>query len=96
MTIADQLCDRIALLVDGEIICIDQPTDLKKAHGKNAVRVETLNGQTMDFDLTGIGNNEEFLLFIKNNPVRTIITLEATLEEVFIKLTGKELKNEGA
>jgi fluoroquinolone transport system ATP-binding protein len=94
MIIADQLCDRIALLVDGEIICIDQPCDLKKAHGKNSVGVETLNGQRMEFDLTDIGTNKEFLLFIKQNPIKRIKTLEASLEEVFIKLTGKELKND--
>jgi len=94
MIIADQLCDRIALLVDGEITCIDQPSDLKKAHGKNSVRVETLNGQKMEFYLTDIGSNEGFLLFIKQNPIKRIKTLEASLEEVFIKLTGMELKND--
>ena len=94
MTIADQLCDRIALLVDGKIICIDQPCNLKNAHGKNSVRVETLNGQVMEFNLTDIGTNNEFLSFIKRNPIKLIKTLEASLEEVFIKLTGKELKND--
>lgn len=94
MTIADQLCDRIALLVDGKIICIDQPCNLKNAHGKNSVRVETLNGQLMEFNLTDIGTNKEFLSFIKQNPIKQIKTLEASLEEVFIKLTGKELKND--
>lgn len=94
MNIADQLCDRIALLVDGEITCIDQPSVLKKAHGNNSLRVETLNEQMMEFDLTDLGNNQEFLLFIKNNPIKRIKTLEASLEEVFIKLTGKELKND--
>lgn len=93
MIIADQLCDRIALLVDGEITCIDQPSDLKKAHGKNAVSVETLKGIKREFDLTDIGTNKDFLLFIKQNQIKRIKTLEASLEEVFIKLTGKELKN---
>lgn len=94
MMIADQLCDRIALLVDGEITCIDQPSDLKKAHGKNAVCVETLNDLRIEFDLTDIGTNKDFLLFIKQNPIKRIKTLEASLEEVFINLTGKELKND--
>jgi len=94
MTIADQLCDRIALLVDGKIICIDQPSHLKKIHGKNSVRVETIDGQNKEFQLDDIGNNFDFLLFIKQNPIKSIKTLEASLEEVFIKLTGKELKND--
>ena len=92
MTIADQLCDRIAFLVDGEIICIDQPKNLKKAHGKNAVRVDAINGQTKEFNIDGLGVNSEFLLFIKDNHLKSIKTLEASLEDVFIKLTGKELK----
>jgi fluoroquinolone transport system ATP-binding protein len=94
MTIADQLCDRIALLVEGEITCIDQPSDLKKAHGKNSVRVETIDGQTKEFELTDLGINNDFLIFIKQNSIKRIKTLEASLEEVFIKLTGKELKND--
>jgi len=94
MTIADQLCDRIALLVDGEIICIDQPDKLKKAHGKNAVKVESVNDQIKEFNLDGLGDNYDFLKFIKDNPIKNIKTLEASLEEVFIKMTGKELKND--
>jgi len=94
MTIADQLCDRIALLVDGEIICIDQPDKLKKSHGKNAVKVDSVNGQIKEFNLDGLGDNYDFLKFIKDNPIKNIKTLEASLEEVFIKMTGKELKND--
>jgi len=82
------------LLVDGEIICIDQPDKLKKAHGKNAVKVESVNDQIKEFNLDGLGDNYDFLKFIKDNPIKNIKTLEASLEEVFIKMTGKELKND--
>jgi fluoroquinolone transport system ATP-binding protein len=40
MYIADELCDRVAFINDGEIILIDSPRNLKLKYGKNMVQVE--------------------------------------------------------
>ena len=40
MTVADELCDRVAFIVDGEIRLVDSPRDLKLAHGARTVAVE--------------------------------------------------------
>lgn len=40
MTFADQLCDRVAFLVDGKIAAIDSPRELKVRQGQRKVRVE--------------------------------------------------------
>ncbi|WP_373524534.1 ABC transporter ATP-binding protein [Aquiflexum sp.] len=91
MDTADQLCDRVAFIVDGNLLATDTPQNLKNKYGKEAVKVELKNGNTEEFSLHELGQNFAFLNFIKQGEVKKIYTLEATLEEVFIKITGKML-----
>ena len=39
MAVADELCDRVALIVDGEIKVIGSPRQLKLEHGERRLRV---------------------------------------------------------
>ncbi|HLM00519.1 MAG TPA: ABC transporter ATP-binding protein [Pyrinomonadaceae bacterium] len=92
MTTADELCDRVAFLVDGEIRLTEKPSVLKNEHGKHTVKVELRGGQTAEFPVRGLGNNAGFLEFIaRGDEILRINTQEATLEEVFIKITGAKL-----
>ena len=95
MTVADALCDRVAFIVDGEIKLIDAPKRLKLLHGTPTVRVEYLhNGDSrpvkQEFALADLGQNG-FVNLIGQHPVQTIHTQEATLEDVFIQITGRSL-----
>ncbi len=94
MAVADQLCDQIAFIVDGKIGHIESPRELKLQHGQQAVRVEYgKNGSSAykTFPLPNLGHNPDFLTLLKNGDVQTIHTQEATLEDVFIKVTGRSL-----
>jgi fluoroquinolone transport system ATP-binding protein len=91
MTTADELCDRVAFIADGEIRVTARPSDLKNQYGKHAVRVEMENGDAAEFPIKNIGHDGKFLEFISRGDVRRIDTQEATLEEVFIKVTGTTL-----
>lgn len=94
MTVAEQLCDRVAFIVDGTIPVMDSPGELKVKHGRKRVRVEYLAGgecRSEEFPLDAIGTNQRFLELLKDYPVKTLHSQEASLEEIFIKLTGKEL-----
>ncbi len=92
MTSADELCDRVAFIADGEILVTDSPATLKHQHGREAVKVELKSGQTEEFPLKELGQNVSFADFLRQGELLRINTLEATLEEVFIQLTGKSLK----
>lgn len=95
MATADELCDRVAFIIDGEIKLIDSPRTLKLAHGERKVRVEYhVNGHTegRDFGLDGLGNNEEFIDLLRSYEVQTIHTQETTLENIFIQETGRSLQ----
>ncbi|MDO1447735.1 ABC transporter ATP-binding protein [Rhodocytophaga aerolata] len=90
---ADQLCDRVALLYQGEIKALDTPAHLKKKFGRQTVKVEVTNTEVapLVFPLENIGHNPDFIELIRKHEVATIHSQEATLEEVFIKLTGATL-----
>lgn len=91
MTTADELCDRVSFIADGEIRVTEKPSVLKNLHGKHAVKVELQNGSSAEFPVEALGNNPNFLEFIAKGEILRINTQEATLEEVFIKLTGTKL-----
>ncbi len=112
MFTADELCDRVAFLAEGEIVATDSPAQFKLDHGSDWVKLELEvegNGRedapgekvvsgsegreagVYRFPLTGIGENPDFLTALRSAPVKTIHTQEASLEEVFLKLTGKVL-----
>ncbi len=91
MTTADELCDRVSFIAGGEIRLTEKPSVLKNTHGKHTVKVELQNGQTAEFPVKDLGNNPKFLELIKQAEVLRINTQEATLEEVFIKITGAKL-----
>ncbi|RJP47273.1 MAG: ABC transporter ATP-binding protein [Anaerolineaceae bacterium] len=95
MTIADELCDRVGFIVDGQLNLIDSPRELKLRYGKADVRVEFgLNGRNeqRDFALAGLAENAEFLNLLRGGSVRTLHTQEATLENIFIQVTGRRLE----
>ena len=91
MQTADELCDRVAFIVDGELRITDTPESLKSQYGKEAVHVELKDGQSQEFPISHLGNNSNFIGFLKSGEVSRIHTLEASLDEVFINVTGKTL-----
>lgn len=95
MFIADELCDRVAFIVDGEIKLIDSPKNLKLQYGKKLVEVEYIKEEEIIKETFSTILEEEKLKLkniIDNYDIQTMHTKEATLEEIFIKVTGRELK----
>ena len=95
MHIADELCDRVAFIVDGRLSLTDSPGELKLRYGKAEVRVEFGSNGTheqRDFALAGLADNTEFLKLLREGSVRTLHTQEATLENIFIRMTGRSLE----
>ena len=91
MNTADELCDRVSFIDEGVLQITDSPKTLKSKHGKHAVKVLLKNYLEKEFPIDNLGANSDFLAFIKSNEVEKIHTMEATLEEVFLKVTGKTL-----
>lgn len=95
MNDVEQLCDRIAFCVNGNLYENSTPRDLKLKYGKKEIKVEYKeNGHTQSsiFPFEGIGMNEEFQSILRHKELETIHSGETSMEDIFIKVTGVDLK----
>jgi fluoroquinolone transport system ATP-binding protein len=95
MSTADELCDRVAFVVDGRIVALNTPAELKIARSERRVRVEYRgeNGHldTAEFALDGLADDPAFHGVLRDHHVETIHSREATLDDVFVETTGRHL-----
>lgn len=91
---ADLLCDRMAILNKGEIVAMDTPAALKKKYGEDSIRFETKTGDFHEAALNSPESVELFTELVSGNSIHTLHSKEATMEEVFLKLTGEEWDDE--
>ena len=102
MAAADELCDRIALLVDGAIAVIESPRVPKLRHAKRIARVTYHDGDgdghsdgealvSEEFELEDERQRLALAERIRAHPIETIHTQEPSLEDVFLELTGRRL-----
>ncbi|GAB2733720.1 ABC transporter ATP-binding protein [Salinifilum aidingensis] len=96
MATADELCDRVAFVVDGRIAALDAPKELKVARSQRAVRVEYRTGSgelaAAEFDLDGLADDAAFRELVRTQRVETLHSQEATLDDVFVETTGRSLR----
>ncbi|KWX57901.1 ABC transporter ATP-binding protein [Mycobacterium sp. NAZ190054] len=95
MTTADELCDRVAFVVDGRIVALDAPAELKIARSRRLVRVEYRGAagtlQTAEFPMDSLADDPDFHTVLRDHHVETIHSREASLDEVFVDVTGRSL-----
>ena len=94
MFVADELCDRVAFLVNGQIAALDTPKNLKLKYGQPSVAIEYAEaGELKSVTLSMADDAKaELQRFIGDHEIKTIHSGEPTLEEIFIKLTGVGLE----
>lgn len=91
---AERLCDNVAFINEGSIVAMDSPRELKLKYGEKSVKVEhKVNGdvKTAVLFLDQASDQEQLNKLVADGKVQTIHSQEATLEQIFIKLTGREL-----
>ncbi len=94
MAVAERLCDRVAFLVDGRIALVDRPERLIRERSHRRVRVEVARGGTIEmreFDLDDPASREALAECVRGERVETIHSVEPTLEDVFLAVTGRGL-----
>ena len=95
---ADQLCQQVAFIVDGQLVTNDTPRNLKLAHGQRALLVTLEEGQYCENGNRSLGektlslddttDQQRLAEWIAQGRVRAVHSREATLEEVFIEVAG--------
>ncbi|WP_018699597.1 ABC transporter ATP-binding protein [Amorphus coralli] len=97
MSDVDELCDRVAFMLDGRLATTDAPEALKARYGRRTVTV-TFNGPSglsrETFPLDGLGNDARFLELLRSARVERIHSQEASLDRVFREVTGVHLEAE--
>lgn len=92
MVTADTLCDRVAFVVDGRIAACDHPRALKLSSGARSLRVEyRMNGDlaTATFPLGEVSGR--LVALLGSQTVETVHSTEASLDDVFVAVTGRRL-----
>ena len=95
MSDIEQLCDRVAFIVDGKIVELASPRDLKIRYGKKAITVDYMkDGEKHQhvIDMNQKTSKKELAEIILNYDIETIHSGETTLEEIFIQVTGVSLR----
>ena len=94
MNVAEEICDRVAFIVEGQIKLIDSPRELKLSQGSKNVIVEykgSGNIKKTSFSMDQLLDNPQFQKIMRGENVERIYTEEASLESIFIEVTGRKL-----
>ena len=97
MSEAEEICDRVGFLAGGRIPVTGAPEALKRQFGRRVLEVGVENGSSVEkqsFPMEGIGANAGFLHLLTAGRVVSMHTLEASLDEVFIKATAAAVSQE--
>ncbi|MBC7252794.1 MAG: ABC transporter ATP-binding protein [Actinobacteria bacterium] len=92
---ADKLSDRVAFINEGRIAALDTPDNLKHEYGKRILKVRYRDGDLLreeEIPLEGEGSGRRIQEILREYMVLDMHTEEATLEDIFILLTGKKLE----
>lgn len=92
---ADKLCDRVAFINQGKIAALDTPHNLKQQYGKRMVIAQVTGSDgrlenreiILDTDVTA----GQLQKLFSEEKVITIHSEEASLEDIFIRTTGRGL-----
>jgi ABC-2 type transport system ATP-binding protein len=92
---ADELSDRVAFLNEGTLYALDTPENLKLAHGRRSVKVrirEEDGVKERSISLEDDSAGDMLRDAVAAAGLMTIHTEEASLENIFIEMTGRGLE----
>lgn len=90
MTDADLLCDRVAFISNGQLVALDTPKNLKEQNSSHSIVADYLyqgRRETVTLEVPELENGIPFA----HDEIISIHSQEPTLEDVFIRYTGRRL-----
>jgi ABC-2 type transport system ATP-binding protein len=92
---ADKLSDRVAFMNQGKIVALDTPHNLKQKYGKRALRAEVTSRdgrlEAREISLDTPETADAIRKLFSTETVVTVHSEEASLEDIFIQITGRGL-----
>ncbi len=94
---ADALCDRVAFLTNGRIVALDTPRRLRMAETSDVVLEVVLDDESVhQLNLDQVADARKLDDWSRARRVRTVHSQEPTLADVFVRLAGRPLDEDGA
>lgn len=89
---AEKLCDRVALLNEGEIVVSGKPDAICRQHNTTGtIRILLKGGEWMTI-ANEASEAERVKTYMEKGMIESIHSMEPNLEEVFLELTGRKLE----
>lgn len=90
MVDADLLCDRVAFISNGNIVALDTPKNLKEKNSSHQVLIEYVYKGERKTEIVEADELKKNMMFAQDEII-SIHSKEPTLEDMFIKYTGRRL-----
>lgn len=87
---AEQLCDRVAFLHQGNLVELDTPERLRLRYADQTIEITLQNNEKETVGMDEAGSTK-IQNYIKEGKLVAIHSNEPTLGDVFIRLTGRDL-----
>jgi fluoroquinolone transport system ATP-binding protein len=94
MLVAESLSDTVAFLHEGVIAACDTPRALELMYGERSVKVEHRQNGVLTSEVLFLDDEDDRSYLgslIERGQIERMHSQEATLDSIFVKLTGKEL-----
>ena len=88
---AEHLCRQVAFIDQGRIVGLDTPDRLKASYGKRGINLTLLDGAHLYIPFDETKNGEHLGELAASGRILTAHSAEASLEDVFVQLTGRRL-----
>jgi len=88
---AEHLCRQVAFINQGRIVALDTPDRLKASYGKRGINLTLLDGAHFYIPFDETKNGERLGGLAASGRILTAHSAEASLEDVFVQLTGRRL-----
>lgn len=91
---ATELCDRVAFIVNGQIMALDSPHDLIMSRGAATVTYSWMEDgaeRTESYPINRLSHDGTLKMLIDENRLQSIHSSEPTLNDIFIDITGRTL-----
>jgi fluoroquinolone transport system ATP-binding protein len=92
---AAELCDRVAFIIDGKIKALDTPRNLMKSKDGAKIVYSYYDGSKEcngEVQTCATSSDEQLAQLLAENRILSIHSMEPTLEDVFVQLTGRGLQ----
>jgi ABC-type multidrug transport system ATPase subunit len=88
---AEHLCRQVAFINQGRIVALETPARLKASYGKRGINLTLFDGAHLYIPFDETKNGEHLGELAASGRILTAHSAEASLEDVFVQLTGRRL-----